>query len=203
MEIQIIDTANITDEEYNNYKAIVSKNTVTRTERMRFDTDKRSTIAGEAAAKLMLSKKRRIPARDILFFVSDRGKPYIKDNLYFNISHSSGMVAIAVHETEIGIDIEKIRSFDERILDRVCTQNEKNYILSAKTESEKNERFFTIWTLKEAYFKCIGTGIAVDLKSAEFQIKDGEVIFHKENFTAVTSVYNNHYIISVVYFTSP
>ena len=42
------------------------------------------------------------------------------------------------------------------------------------------KRFFEIWTLKEAYFKKIGTGISADLKSVEFLVSDDCVACNKQ-----------------------
>lgn len=201
MEIKIINTKTISDSEYEAYRANTSDGTRQRADRMRLEQDKKSTIVGEGAAKLMLAKKLHTSPAAIVFHKQTNGKPFT-DSCFFNISHSNGTVAVAVNETEIGIDIEKIRDFDERIIDRVCTENEKQFILSAETAETKNERFFIIWTLKEAYFKCIGTGITADLKSVAFTIKDGEVTLNQEHFTAVVSADYKGYILSVVYFIS-
>lgn len=201
MKIKICDTNALSDEKYNNMKEIVSPATLARTEKMRFDSDKKSKIAGEAAARILLSEELSISPAEINFKYTSLGKPYIDENIYFNITHSAGVAAAAVNNTEIGIDIEKTRDFDERILERVCTEKEKEYILSEKNDAEKNKKFFQIWTLKEAYLKCIGTGITVDMKSIEFTIKNGEAFPNRENFTAVLTEYND-FILSVVYLTS-
>lgn len=201
MKIKIFDINTLSDEKYNDMKKIVSSATLARTEKMRFDSDKKSKIAGEAAARMLLSEELSIPPAEINFKYTSLGKPYIDENIYFNITHSAGVAAAALNDTEIGIDIEKIRDFDERILERICTEKEKEYILSEKDETKRNKRFFQIWTLKEAYLKCIGTGITAGLKSVEFTIKNGEAFPNRENFTAVLTEYND-FILSVVYLTS-
>ena len=45
------------------------------------------------------------------------GKLYLKNNeLFFNISHSHDYFAIAISSNEIGVDIEKIRFYNEKKL---------------------------------------------------------------------------------------
>lgn len=107
-------------------------------------------------------------------YYNDYGKPYIKDNnIYFNISHSYDYLIVCTSEYEVGIDIEKIRPVKKELIDYIATENEKEYIYSEKANIEK--RVFEIYTLKEAYFKMLGTGLQ-DFKSVEFSIANNRVI---------------------------
>ncbi len=90
------------------------------------------------------------------------GKPYFKnlDNFYFNISHSSDLLTIAISDCEVGIDIEKLRTPDLRVAKRFC-DDEQTYI----AENDSQNRFFEVWTKKEAYLKYKGTGLSGGLDS--------------------------------------
>jgi len=108
--------------------------------------------------------------------VDENGKPK-SDRCFFNISHSGKYVIVAVSDKECGCDIEKT---DEnvnfgRISERFFTESENEYIDFAR------ERFFEIWTLKESYLKCIGTGFHKPLNgfSVKFEEEreDGKKIF--------------------------
>ena len=78
------------------------------------------------------------------------------------------MAAAVISEKPVGIDIEKTRQIDLRILDRVCTEREADYV---KCDKDSEIRFFEVWTAKEAYFKKQGTGIT-NFKSVEiFDLK--------------------------------
>lgn len=69
----------------------------------------------------------------------------------------------------VGIDIERIRNFDNSIVNRVCNKNEINYILdSTISYSEILERFFEIWTFKEAYFKCFENNVYFSPKTINY-----------------------------------
>ncbi len=87
---------------------------------------------------------------------SENGKPLLKNGLYISISHSGECVCAAISKKPIGIDIENIRDFDLKILNRFFTEREKRYIL----RGDINERFFTLWTIKEAIIKLEGKKLA-------------------------------------------
>lgn len=104
------------------------------------------------------------------------GKPYL-DNIpgvYFNISHTSGLVVCGIDDCEIGIDVERIRPYDRRLMHRICTDEEMDYIYGGNRDGEQiqNERFFRLWTLKESYLKATGQGLAVPMQEISF-ILDG------------------------------
>ena len=91
--------------------------------------------------------------------IGEHGKPYLANLPYhFSISHSNGLVACAVADTQIGVDIErratvlpeKIRSISARFF----TIGE---IEALKEADYSSEMFFTIWTRKEALSKYFGT----------------------------------------------
>ncbi len=88
---------------------------------------------------------------------TEKGKPYFKyiPDLFFSISHTDGLTVIALSDCEVGIDVEKIKKADLRVVRRFL-KNEADYI----TEKDSDRRFFEVWTKKEAYLKCKGTGLS-------------------------------------------
>lgn len=192
----ICDTNSLSDEKYAEYLQIADKTTIEKAKRFRFETDKKCTVAGNAIAREALSEMLKKPPREIEILRTESGKPYINDDIFFNISHSEGVVAIVFSENEIGVDTEKIRPVDYRIAEKFYTENEKRYIMSAKNEDEKLLRFFEIWTLKESYLKCTGDGLPGGLKSVEFSIKDNQVFCSESGFVSKTELYNK-FIISI------
>ena len=83
--------------------------------------------------------------------INREGKP-VSDSIFFNVSHSHGVVALTLDTSPIGIDIEKIREVDEELKHYISTDEEKSCIKDDKS-------FFEIWTSKESLVKCLGTGI--------------------------------------------
>ncbi len=127
---------------------------------------KLSILISQGFAKEKISEEYAIAKSEIIFSVTDRGKPYCKSHpyIYFSLSHSGEFVALAISDKEIGIDIEKLRPAKENLVNRVCSQNE----IDAITFSENPHIKFTeIWTKKEAYLKALGSGIDRELSSID------------------------------------
>jgi len=93
---------------------------------------------------------------EVEFLYGEKGKPYLKLNndIYFNISHSGECLVIALSDSEIGIDIERVRDVNFDIAKRFFCKEEYEYI------SDDKEKFFNVWTMKESCVKYTGRGIA-------------------------------------------
>lgn len=107
----------------------------------------------------------------------EHGKPSLAEHpeAHYNISHADGIAAAAVLEFECGIDCERVREYDPRVMKRVCTQVEQAAINSAP-EAERGLMFFRLWTLKEAYVKALGKGLSFPLRDAEFAFEGDEIL---------------------------
>lgn len=156
----------LTDFEFSKWYLLMSKDKRRRVDKFRFEEDKKRTVVGEMLARKAISEWCDTSPEDIIFGINEHGKPYAKGlAVEFNISHSNDLVICAINDNSIGVDIEKIRTVDLNIIERVCCKDELKYVLY--DHSYKN--FFKIWTFKEAYFKSIGTGIT-DFKSINYFI---------------------------------
>ena len=60
-------------------------------------------------------EKRDVPPDIGTVFIGKNGKP-MTNGCYFNISHSHGLVACAVSDVPVGIDVEKIRPVPPRLM---------------------------------------------------------------------------------------
>ncbi|MBQ6053195.1 MAG: 4'-phosphopantetheinyl transferase superfamily protein [Clostridia bacterium] len=89
------------------------------------------------------------------------GKPFFRDipSLHFSLSHSFPYYATSFSDSETGADIECLRGIDPKLALRMFTENENRYF------DGRAERFFEIWTKKEAYSKYTGNGIAEGFRS--------------------------------------
>jgi 4'-phosphopantetheinyl transferase len=135
-------------------------------------------------------RKKRLTARNYLrkrlikflgynprILVSNNGKPYIKNNnINFNISYSEDIVVIAISNNLIGVDIESIEPsiIDNLSLDGILTYREQRLIQN-KGPEERSLTFFKIWTAKEAYLKCIGSGISNPYHLNELELVDDKI----------------------------
>ncbi|NIZ13563.1 4'-phosphopantetheinyl transferase superfamily protein [Phaeobacter sp. HF9A] len=97
------------------------------------------------------------------------GRPELCDAraLSFNLSHSGGYVALAVcAEAPVGVDIEQVRPRPSarRVVERLFAPEEKRLLLTL-AEGEFASAFLRLWTLKEAFIKATGEGLARSLSS--------------------------------------
>ncbi len=164
------DIQDLTDAEYDKWYLLMNEDKQRRVDRFRFIDDKKRTVAGEMLARKAIAEWCRVIPESIIFDIKEHGKPYAKDlPVEFNISHSGNMVVCAVDDKPVGIDIELIRPIDLAIAKRICTKNELMYLFghvpveedfACTPNHEMLMRFFEIWTAKEAYGKCSGTGVS-------------------------------------------
>lgn len=117
---------------------------------------------GSCDAYAFLQEKAREKHNNVEIVKTEKGKPYFKyiPDLFFSISHTDGLTVITVSDCEAGIDVEKIKKADLRVARRFLKE-EIDYI----TEKDSDRRFFEVWTKKEAYLKCKGTGLSGGLNS--------------------------------------
>lgn len=92
---------------------------------------------------------------EIKFTKNPHGKPLCSYGIYFSISHSDEYIAIVFDNSEIGIDIEKKRKINQKLWKKTASESDiAQYLLD-----DADTGFLKMWTIKEAYFKFIGTGI--------------------------------------------
>lgn len=99
------------------------------------------------------------------------GKPFLKDfpYIHYNISHCDGFIGCGISNNPIGIDIEKVKAYPNKVLQRAFSLNEK---ISVENALSKNLKFFQLWTLKESYIKGIGKGLSFPLEKIHFDIQE-------------------------------
>ncbi|MDR2454665.1 MAG: 4'-phosphopantetheinyl transferase superfamily protein [Bifidobacteriaceae bacterium] len=84
---------------------------------------------------------------------------------HVSISHSGDWLAVAVAGRPVGIDIAPAgRPAPRQVLRRLAPP-ERRWIEQAGGAAEFDQRFWEVWTMKEAYLKWRGTGMAGGLGS--------------------------------------
>lgn len=104
----------------------------------------------------------------------ENGKPYfVYENCmempkaYLSISHSRNILVLALSDMNTGIDIEYVGKKHDGVIKRCFSDSEKNYISEAEEETGQNERYYEVWTKKEACVKYLGTGIDRSFKKTD------------------------------------
>lgn len=145
-----------------------------RAERFAFAKDRRSYITAHWLLRQVLSAYVSMPPDAWEFARAPHGKPFLAGlnaelGLFFNLSHTTGMVACAVTRMgEVGVDVETVRPRDHLNLARRYFAPLEVSQMESLSPEDQQEVFFRFWTLKEAYIKAQGLGLAMDLASFGF-----------------------------------
>jgi 4'-phosphopantetheinyl transferase len=148
-----------------------------RMARLVFDRDRRRFLLTRALVRTMLSRYAAVPPQDWAFIANVHGRPELLDrpagvpDLRFNISHTDGLIACAVTiGREVGVDVEHVgRRLTHDVPARFFAPREVAD-LKAVPEPERHKVFFDYWTLKEAYIKARGFGLALPLADFAFRL---------------------------------
>ena len=90
------------------------------------------------------------------------GKPYVDEEIEFNISHShKHVVCVFSTEGKVGVDIEMIRPINFRNFKKIFREDEWAFITSS---ADPVQSFFYLWTAKESILKADGRGLNVSLQ---------------------------------------
>lgn len=140
-----------------------------KVDKFRFNKDKKLSAGAYLLLENLLEEENiSKPA----FKTGKYGKAYISnwENIYFNLSHSGKMVACAISDREVGVDIEyNDPEIDLNIAKNYFYNCEYESIMKSETPSDE---FFNYWVLKESYMKYTGLGFNLDLNSFEIVIDD-------------------------------
>ena len=99
-----------------------------------------------------LSDALSINIRDLDIGRTDSGK-WIAEGVYFSLSHTSELVAVAVSDSPVGVDIEAVRAtLSGRCAERILTEHEISEYNSLP-EDKREEYIISKWSGKEALFK--------------------------------------------------
>ncbi len=89
---------------------------------------------------------------------------------FFNLSHSNDFVMLAISDTPVGCDIERLH---KAILSHhVFHPKELARLHSLPEGDTRNREFLRLWTAKEAFLKAIGTGIDANAATYDFSSKN-------------------------------
>ena len=155
---------------------------VVRYERLVQQRHRLEFLLGKWLTRICLSEYTGLAMADWQFIDNAYGKPQPREGLgvqapFFNLSHSNGRAVLAVSRTpELGVDIEftgrKRRA--AKIAHRYFADEEIQTLL-ALPDSAQQSRFYELWSLKEAYIKARGLGLAIPLRSFAYTFSPNRV----------------------------
>jgi len=157
------------------YRSVLTDEERQKTDRFRFARDRQLCLLARVLARTTLSKYDGVGAADWRFRSNRYGRPAIEtptSSLHFNLSHTNGLVVCLVcRDREVGVDVEP-RSRSGEWLDlanRFFSPGEAAALRQIEAR-ERPRRFLEYWTLKEAYIKARGMGLAIPLGDFSFDL---------------------------------
>lgn len=135
-------------------------------------------LTGRAFLRDVLSRHARCPSAGLEFSLTRFGKPFLgaSPRVHFNLSHSNGIYIAAVAEAEVGVDVELIdRDIDHRSVGQEVFSGPEIAFLDEAPADRLAQRFFSVWTRKEAYLKATGLGFSSDLRAISVVSSNGAV----------------------------
>jgi 4'-phosphopantetheinyl transferase len=169
------------------FDAILAPEERERRDRMKSEQGRREQLLARGMLRELLSLYSTTTAPSAWRFVRGASgrpslaPPFDATGLHFNLAHSAGLVAIAIARmSKLGVDVEhETRTLSPAIAERYFSAAEVA-ALRALPAGEQPGRRLRLWTLKEAYLKAIGTGVAGGLGSMTFSFgAGGEVSFER------------------------
>ena len=170
------------------YLPLLDSDEAARYRKFLFDRDRKIYLAAHTLLRTALTRYAPVRPAEWVFCRNDFGRPEIAAPkltlpLRFNLTHTQGLVACGItRRVDIGVDIEAIAREAPYLglAKRYFAPDEYQSLRSLPNEMQI-ERFFAVWTLKEAYIKARGVGLSLPLDGFTFELDDsglGPIRFH-------------------------
>jgi 4'-phosphopantetheinyl transferase len=159
------------------HEILLSPEERVRWQRFHYPADRQRFLVGRAFMRTVLADclGRSDPAR-LQFAQMEHGKPELAgpdaSKLHFNLSHTDDMLALAVSfKHAVGVDVEAVTRKVEllALAQRYFASREYEELQDLDAAAQR-ERFFTLWTLKEAWLKARGLGLRIPLDDFSFSL---------------------------------
>jgi 4'-phosphopantetheinyl transferase len=164
------------------YEALLTPEERVRKARYYFEKHRDEYLLTRALCRGVLSRYADVAPEAWAFTANGYGRPEIASPegcpLRFNLTNTTDLIACLVaREREIGVDVEDVERHGETvaIANRFFSAMEVA-ALQATPEALQRDRFFDYWTLKEAYIKARGMGLAIPLDQFSFELEPGQPI---------------------------
>ena len=154
--------------------ALMAPDESVRQKRFIFPEHRHEFLATRVLVRRVLGSYLDVPPGTLRFEQNEHGRPALvepRSSLRFNLSNTPGLVVclVSAHH-EVGVDTE-LRTRSPSIVDIASTvfaADELRELLALEGDA-KAERAVRLWTLKEAYIKARGMGLALPLEKFAFR----------------------------------
>jgi len=149
----------------------LSPNEIERCERTNHAAARERFRRGRIILRNVLGRSLGIEARDVPLILGEYGKPMlVSEDWHFNLSHTEGVLFLAVSRSIVGIDVEMPSPGRDihGLVNRYFTEVERHRFAELPEELQP-EAFLRGWTCKEAVLKALGTGVR-DLQNVSVEL---------------------------------
>ena len=134
--------------------------------RYRFERHRREHFVTRILARAALSRYSGVPPEQWVFGAGPHGKPHVTSPevaLAFSLANTDGLVVCAVAAGgDLGVDVEPLLGRGDPLeLAESTFSPDEVAALRATPAADRRGRFVALWTLKEAYLKARGLGLAL------------------------------------------
>lgn len=166
------------------YRGLLDEEEERRYRRFVFDHHRHRFLVTRALARSVLGRYESTEsAENMAFQRNEFGKPTLVDRafpggIHFNISHTDGLIALAVVlDREVGVDVEYLsrRADIHKLAKRYFSPAEYDELMELEGRTLQ-QRFFELWTLKESYIKACGMGLAIPLEDFSFSLEGRNIL---------------------------
>ena len=171
-----------------------------RAAKFRFSQDARRFVARRSRLREILSAYSGDAPERLSFAQGPNGKPVLQRSaLHFSLSHSRGLMMLAIADVEVGCDIEWIDDDLEwqPLADRLFTSAERD-MLRRLDNTPARRAFFDCWSRKEAYVKAVGMGLSLPLDTFEVSVGREARLFPSNGWAIADASPNPRYSGAVV-----
>jgi 4'-phosphopantetheinyl transferase len=159
------------------YETLLNDDERARWRRFHYAVDRQRFLVGRAFMRTVLAEclGHGDPAT-LQFSYSTHGKPELAGphagKLHFNLSHTDAMLVLAIDRRHaVGVDVEAVtRKVELLALAKRYFAAHEYEELADLDDTAQRERFFALWTLKEAWLKARGLGLHIPLDDFSFNL---------------------------------
>lgn len=146
---------------YDGLFALLTPAEQTRSARYLHSSTREEFVIGRACLRVLLADHLQTDPRELVLTEGLHGKLQTS-GVQFNLSHSHGLLAIAIADVPVGIDVEWADRAVEvlELASAVFLPGQIAELARTLEPSERRRLFFAMWTAQEAQAKCIGVGLA-------------------------------------------
>jgi len=158
------------------YQSLLSGDELVQMSHFFSDRHRHQYLVTRALVRTTLSAYYQVEPAEWKFTHNPFGKPGVtypdqQLPIRFNLSHTNGLVMCGVvRGYDIGVDVEDLQRSTHSTyesLSRYFSKREIEDLLELPV-TQKKQRFFDYWTLKESYIKARGMGLSIPLHKFSF-----------------------------------